>query len=138
MIILTLSLLIIHCAIIIKLYAVIAGAQEDDQFGVDYHNFDNPLYTESQTVVESPTYNRTELPGPRGPTSNSRRSVVGNGRSSTHIADVGSTSAVPGPMEYTYVGVNQQQAAAGGNGVSTSTSQFQQEEGIYELLNTDD
>ena len=117
---------------------MIAGAQEDDQFGVDYHNFDNPLYTESQTVVESPTYSRTELPGPRGPTNNSRRAVAGNGRSSTHIADVSSTTAVPGPMEYAYVGVNQQQAAAEGNGVTTSANQFQQEDGIYELLSTDD
>jgi hypothetical protein len=129
--------------ILVKLYAVIAGAEEDDQFGVDYHNFNNPLYDESRTVAESPTYSRTELPGPRGPTSNSRRSAVGNGRSSTHIiADVGSTgtSAVPGPVEYSYVGVNQQAAGGGGNGaaLATSPNRLQQEDGIYELLSKDD
>ena len=94
-------------------------------------------------MAESPTYSRTELPGPRGPTSNSRRSAVGNGRSSTHIADVSSTSttsAVPGPVEYSYVGVNQQAAAGGeGNGAATgATDRLQQEDGIYELLGKDD
>ena len=150
------------------MHAVITGAQEDDQFGVEYHNFDNPLYAEggaaaqtvaeseyhnfdnplyaeggagAQTVAESPTYNRTSLPGPRGPTSNSRRSAVGNGRSSSsHVADISSTSSVPGPMEYAYVGVNQQQAAAaeGSNEASKSDNRLQQDDGIYELINTDD
>ena len=120
-------------------YAVIAGAEEDDdQFGVDYRNFDNPLYAESRTVAESPTYSRTELPGPRGPTSNSRRSAVGNGRSPSNIADV-SSSAVPGPVEYSYIGVNQQAAGGGGNGAAMgATDRLQQEDGIYELLIKDD
>ena len=95
-------------------------------------------------MAESPTYSRTELPGPRGPTSNSRRSAVGNGRSPSNIADVSSASAVPGPVEYSYVGVNQQAAAAaggggGGNGAATgATDRLQQEDGIYELLIKDD
>ena len=103
-----------------------AGAQEDDQSGGEYHNFDNPLYTESQTLAESPTYNRTELPGPRGPTITSR-SEVGNGRFSTQFPD----SAVPRPMEYAYVEVSQQEGADGNGSV-------QQEDGIYELLNKED
>lgn len=124
-----LSLATNHCTILIQIYAVIAGAQEEDEFGVDYHNFDNPLYTDSQTVLGSPTYSRTELPGPRG-------SAVGNGRSSVHIADVSSTSAVPGPMEYDYVGVNHQQADGGG--AATSANRLRQDDGIYELLNKDE
>ena len=121
-----------HAAILMQLYAVMAGAQEDDQSGGEYHNFNNPLYAESQTLAESPTYDRTELPGPRG------RSVVGNGRFSTHIADVGSTNAVPGPMEYAYVEVSQQGGDGDNGAVAISANHLQQEDGIYELLNKED
>ena len=49
---------------------------------------------------------------------------------------------MPGPVEYSYVGVNQQTAAGGGGGgngaAMGATDRLQQEDGIYELLIKDD
>ena len=51
---------------------------------------------------------------------------------------------MPGPVEYSYGGVNQQAAAGaggggGGNGAAMgATDRLQQEDGIYELLIKDD
>ena len=110
---------------------MITGVREEDQFEIEYHNFDNPLYAEGGaagevTVAASPTYSRTSLPGPRGPTTtNSKTSAVGNGRSSSHVS-----SAVPGPMEYTYVGVTQQQASG--------SHELQQKDDVYESINSGD
>ena len=113
---------------------MITGAHEDGQFDEEYHNFDNPLYSESgeaRAITPPPTYNRTSLPGPRGATANSRRS--GNGSSDRTIHG----SAVPRPEEYAYVSVMDQQVASIARKTRTTANRQQDQDGVYEPINID-
>ena len=78
------------------------GAErEDDSFNVEYHNFDNPLYSEGRASAEAPpTYNRTSQPGRRGGNATSKRlSGVG--------PEMRGRDAMPTQAGYDYISVNQ-------------------------------
>ena len=93
---------------------VIPGA-DPDKFQVEYHNFENPLYSEDLGAVTStrvpPMYSRTSQLGPRGASTDStlRQSCDA---SSTDVLNT--NGAGPGQVEYDYISVKKKQEGASG------------------------
>ena len=91
---------------------------------MEYHNFNNPLYTESSRKAENspPTYSKTSQVGPRGNQAHDTSST-GNGSASISQQErevLEFSSAVPGPMEYDYVSLSQS-AERGGRSAGNPT-----------------
>ena len=109
------------------------GEREEDEFDVEYHNFDNPLYAEGGAAAHvqgaTPEYNRTVLPGPRGQTNQSRVSAFLH---SSNDQD----SNVPAPLQYAYVSVSQEVSRSNTTATreSSSANHSHQQDGIYESV----
>ena len=107
------------------------GAErEDDSFNVEYHNFDNPLYSEGGASTETPpTYNRTYQPGRRGGNAASTRwSSVG--------AETRGGDATPTQVGYDYITVNQVSGGGGGRREreAASPGQSSDQDTVYESI----
>ena len=113
---------------------------------MDYHNFENPLYSEGRGAEDtSPNYHQTSQVGPRrGVAPHPQgRGVAPHPQGSLVPAPQGDVAQAPGnvnggenvvtiPAEYDYIRLSQQVGGAGG-GASGKT---QDPDGVYESINT--
>ena len=110
---------------------ILRAAGEDESLDIEYHNFDNPLYSDGREATSNetpPSYDRTSQPGRR--------------RGNTRLSGVTAESdATP----YDYISVTQlQREGAAANGRkehsaiagTDSPGQQSQDKDIYESVNS--